>query len=602
MIKFVHIKEVLSCPQGISNFFYIGVNTENLLNLERKGIQVNFLSKERKILLDNFQEEIINLDKHVLDILDPLWLASDLAENNLCLENFSLYILNTFALLKMDLLNNEDVIFICDDDEQVYIYASLLRKNGFKIIAHISYLKLLKRLTGHLFQKVCYFCQSLYNILYLHFLRYYCRSKIQTRALEKSDVLCINWVGESSFTNNDLFLNDRYFGDLLSKLADMRFKVSIVGKPLNFIDSFKKIAKEAIKQKNNFYLLQDFLKISDLFKLFFKSFYFLKYYNHPFKMEGIDFSSLWKWFCLKDTLKYRLLHALEVYTAATTLFTFLKNPSVKLIYPFENQPWEKVLSLAFKKVLPTHKIYAYQHFPFAKEYLTAYFSDTYIHEKMGPSLLLSDTFFKNWIEKRGTKDCSLFGNFRFQRVLKNSQFPVNSHYKKKVILCACSIQFYDSLELISTSIKIIKKLKPSLQKNVTLVINFHPLISPENKEKIQNFFSNPGIDLEWSPLSADELLEKACLVFYNSNSICFNAAARGIPAVFMNSDLQIDLDRIPDISIKGKDISDVSQKVEKLIENVHYYQDQSKKFKSYFDIYYKAPDYSRIHKLFTEGK
>jgi hypothetical protein len=585
-----------------ANKYFIGVSTKNLLNLGKRGIHIYNLEKERNLLLQNVQNDLINLDKNVLGVSNPLWLSSDIAENNLCLENFSLYILNTLVIIKNIIPNYKEVVFICDDAEQVFIYSSLLKKNGFIVEAHLEYFKLLKKLLGCLYQKINYLFVSSCKIIYLFLSRFKNKAPLETQKLSNIDVLCVNWVDEISFEDSNLYVKDRYFGNLLSSLKEMGLKVEVVGKALDFSCSFTSIVRSAFCTKKSFYLMQDFLKLTDLIKIFIRSFSFVKFSKVPFFISDLDFSPLWKWCCLKDALKPRISHAMSVYFASKNLFSNVNNSKLKLLYPYENQPWEKTLTLAFKKKFRCGQSYAYQHFPIAPNYLTAYHSNNYMKEKLAPRLLLSDLFFGEELRKNGFKDFDLLGNYRLDQSLTSHKKTRKSQNKNKIILCSCSIQLNDSLELVSKSIKIINAISLVFQKKIIFVVNFHPYMQESQKNTIRGISTMSKVEVIFSPLTADELLQNAMLIFYNSNSICFNAAARGIPAIFVPSDLQIDLDRIPEVSIRAESIENTAKIVDKLLSDEIFYKEQSDIYQSYFDAYFIAPQLSAINDIFNEVK
>ena len=122
------------------------------------------------------------------------------------------------------------------------------------------------------------------------------------------------------------------------------------------------------------------------------------------------------------------------------------------------------------------------------------------------------------------------------------------------------------------------------------------------KNTIRGISTMSKVEVIFSPLTADELLQNAMLIFYNSNSICFNAAARGIPAIFVPSDLQIDLDRIPEVSIRAESIENTAKIVDKLLSDEIFYKEQSDIYQSYFDAYFIAPQLSAINDIFNEVK
>lgn len=598
------IKIYLTCDikhqPSFKDFFFVGVSLKNLVFLEESGIIVKTFSKERNVLLHKIKNDLINLDKNIENVASPIWLSSNLAENNLCLENFSIYVLNILLIINHILPEVKMPVLICDDEEQVFIYSSILRKNGFAVESNIKYLKLFIKLLGCLYQKILYLILAIGKIIYLRTLRFINKSIVDKQKLKNLDVLCINWVNENSFKNNNLYLKDRYFGDLLSGLCKSGLKVELVGKTLDFTTSFKSIVKSAVNNKNDFYLFQDFIKINNLLKIFVQSFTFLKYFRTSFFVDGVNFSILWRWFCIKDTLKPRILYAMEVYYASKNLFKYISNYKIKLLYPYENQPWEKTLMLAFKEIFNSDQAYAYQHFPVSSDYLTAYPSNVYVKKKLAPKILLSDRLFGEELTKNNFNEYFLLGNYRLKQSL--AMFQENSKIKfkdSKIILCSCPIQMTDSLELVLKSIKIINLISPEILQKISFVINFHPYMSNTDKTLIRKISDRCKIKIIFSPLIADEILPNTTIVFYNSNSICFNAAAMGIPAIFVSSDFLIDVDRIPEVSIKAGSAQATAKIVEKLFDDKTFYQEQSDKFKMFFDTYYIEPQISVINSIFN---
>lgn len=577
---------------------FVGIKKKNMLKIEPQQYRIYSIVKDRADFLSSMRTDIINLDKVIDNVLDPLWLASDLAENNICLENFSLYILNTLAVIKAFKSTETNIVLICDDDEQIFIYSHIFRSNGYNVVAKINHLNLSKRLLALLLNKCVSIFQSVYKIVSLKIIRLYYRAGVQPSILKQADILFINWIGITSFNNNKISNKDRYFGDLISQLNVLDAKSCVIGKPIDFTESFTKIAKNTLLNSKNAMFIQDFLTIRDVLLAFFKSFAFIKYSNYNLEVAGINFASLWKWYCFKDAIKSRIPSALETYYAANR---FLRNTSknVTILYPYENQPWEKLLSLSFRGAYPKNKIYAYQHFPFARDYLTAFPSKAYYSSPISPTILLSDKFFGEWLKESGFIDYKLFGNYRF-KFQDTKDMPKSSSMGKRHILCSCSIQFDDSLELISKALKILANLEQPLCQQIKLIVNFHPYMKQDYKDYIKYSLSNEEIEIEWSSQMADELLDPCAIVLYNSNSICFNAALRGIPAVFVGSDLQINLDRMTDISLKAMNVDEGSRVIAKLLEDQRYYQEESVNFSSYFDSYYIEPSETTIRKILLE--
>jgi UDP-N-acetylglucosamine 2-epimerase len=258
-----------------------------------------------------------------------------------------------------------------------------------------------------------------------------------------------------------------------------------------------------------------------------------------------------------------------------------------------------MINLACKERNNT-QVYAYQHFPIAKNYLTCYPSQNIIESDLFPYILTSDRYWANCLNSVGCKKHSTLGNFRFQVIEQNSNIKPKSflnRLEKKAALCACSIQFEDSIELIAKTIEILKLLDKEFSLRLKVNVNFHPLMPKNQIDFIQQSFSKDQNFINWSLKKADDLLQDAFLVFYNSNSICFNAAALGIPSVYIFSDTQINLDRISEISISGTSLEAIAKEIAKLCKDSNLYAQKCGDFYKFFKKYYIPPNFERFEEL-----
>jgi len=598
MTPVYHIKKIdqLANSEHFNLTYFLGAEYKIYQLVSERFPHLKHLRVQREQIWELVRDNLINLDQNIPNI-NPLWLASDLAENNLCLENFTLYILNSLALIQETVTKDEDVLIICDDDEQVLLYAKILKSNGFRVNYSVNYGILIKRLLGMLWQKSIKSAQSLYQILYLKTIRFYQKVPIPLSLIKEGEVLCINWCGPNSFATETLLHNDRYFGDLLSHLKKIGLKVVVIGKTLDFVYRFPEIVRESLVKNKNTLFLQDFLCIRAVLISFFRSFFFLKYIKYSFKIGEVNLSPLWKWFCLKDALKARIPAALEVFYASKKICKTIEKAFPCVIYPYENQPWEKLLCLSLSENGLGEKVFAYQHFPIAKEYITCYPSRASMKSK-APTLLLSDHNFGKWLKELNYQNSIVVGNFRFQKMFQSIEEtrkfldPVI-----KNILCCTSIQLNDSLELVSKVVQILEQLDVTIQKSIRLVVNFHPFLLKNSREAIRDLLVNKAFESKISDLSLNDLINDSYLIFYHSTSVCFDASMRGIPAIFIGSDLRINLDKMPNRALNIKNREEGVVLLNKLLNEKDYYDDICNRSRHFFNAYYKPPNYQLIQNL-----
>src|SRR5262249_46315565 len=107
------------------------------------------------------------------------------------------------------------------------------------------------------------------------------------------------------------------------------------------------------------------------------------------------------------------------------------------------------------------------------------------------------------------------------------------------VLAACPMDFQEALELTCKAIVATAGLD-----GVALVVNFHPMTDAEFRAKIRGRAAQAGDcrHVSFREESAKALLSDVDVLLYNSSSASFEAAAAGVPAIFVASDIGLDLD------------------------------------------------------------
>lgn len=560
--------------------FYSGMEGE-LSDLRELFIDVSAL---REKLFLKLKSNLINL-KPSKDINPYLWHSSDLAENNLCLEKFSLTVVNLFIAIELINSNRVDYI-ICDDDEDTWIFSRLLTKNGFQIEARFSFFRIFLKYLQLFKIKMLMTIYSIGRRSYLLFKNIFGPKK--TIDFKNVKVLIVNWFEENTLDDNKLLNSDRYFGSIIGEI-EKKEKILVLAKPLNSsLKTFKDIEKKKFSTDIDICQPDEFLSYLMIFKAFFSSFLMVVFLRNKFFISKRDLTFLWNASVIKDMIKYRVGFAFETYYAMQKILT-LVDKNIAIIYPFENQPWEKLLNLAYKDVSINNKVFAYQHFPIATNYITCLPSSKAKKDLIKPFIFASDRIWEKRLDLEGYRDVKFVGNARFlnHRNLKNT-FAVaklKKRFNSRIILCACSIQFQDSIELVSKSLRILKMSLSESLKKVNLYINFHPLMPLDQVNAIKKIVPEQGISLKYSEKGADQLLDDCLLTFYNSSSIGFNSAYYGVPPIFIPSNYQINLDKLSGYSISGGSEREIAVKVAELTCDFEMYKLTCHQSKHFFNNY-----------------
>ena len=109
-------------------------------------------------------------------------------------------------------------------------------------------------------------------------------------------------------------------------------------------------------------------------------------------------------------------------------------------------------------------------------------------------------------------------------------------FENKTILCCL---FIDPKEAIEVSTKAIEA---TVGLGYKLWINFHPLLPIHTKELISQMADTHNhVAIKDHPLS--QLISDVNLVLYQASSVCYEAVLQGVPVIYVESDLEIDLNR-----------------------------------------------------------
>lgn len=156
----------------------------------------------------------------------------------------------------------------------------------------------------------------------------------------KIDVLTCTWIENRSFKGKNYKFSDPYLGVLNDYYKKIGLKVATITLPVFPIKLLKKAYKcgEIIP---SIY----FTRLSDISRSFFKAL-FLKYDKKIPNSNGLDLTSIFGYEMVseKGGICYAFLH----YLTCLNLFKINVGPLLALLYPFENQPWDKMMALAKK--------------------------------------------------------------------------------------------------------------------------------------------------------------------------------------------------------------------------------------------------------------
>lgn len=550
-----HISHAMSGFQKV----YLGRDYSLFQKLEKVGFQNISLNNSQ--YLPEANDFLVNLDDSFKD--DLLMTLTNACSSNKYLTRLCEFVLRGRMIL--DLIKNEkDILFYVDCTEDAFLYRDFIKANDkdcqISDVKKSSLLNLLRSLKNNMFEVV----SSFKNILYLKMKRMRINKGIKRKDLPS--VYLISWLNKHSFTNGNFWLQNNYFGFLPDKLR-ANVSVQVVGRVLSGSLDYTEIVDNALRHESGITFLEDYLMFWDPLRAFFKSLKIFNYMRKKYRGNGIDFSPFVKECLTFDFVHAKYLNSLINFYAFRRLFKGMPEGS-KIIYPFENQPWERSLNLSKHLINRNIICGAYQFFPIPRNFLIHRFSKLQVGLNLAPEVIFtSDQGSQKLFHDQNIKTIPL-GNVRLMPFLSLSP-PKRAKYKDKTILCCLFIDPKEAIELSAKAIEATSGL------GCNLWINFHPLLPTHTKEQIYEMAdSHHHVEIKNLPFS--QLISDVYLVLYQVSSVCYEAALQGVPVIYVESDLEIDLNRFLEHTKSFLKPNEGKNIIQDLIEDEASYNNYSK--------------------------
>lgn len=371
------------------------------------------------------------------------------------------------------------------------------------------------------------------NNMMILFLRWICakvtRIKYGKKHLSgKNYVLIDTFLHDYSLSEDGAF-KERYFpylGDYFAKKG-----VNIIVHPVlyGFHFNFYSVYRRMRISDVNFIIAEDYLRFSDYFyvlKCFFKIMQ-IKIETPYFRAGNI--SSF-----VKDEHKKQRVSPIMQAALIYRLFLRLGKSGLQLnqvINWYENQVIDRALIAGVRKAFPNAKIVGAQMFIHSPNFLSLFPCQSEVNAGITPDVLLETSEHQCQIAQLFTKDipCKAAAALRYTHLFngENLLMPVSKD-DKKVILVLLPFDIDEAVEFL----KVLNEALSIINKGVVFWIKGHPDYSPE--EIVNSFGKNEWpISFELCQMNLNAVLDKTSIAISSNSSSMVEAAARGIPVIFL---------------------------------------------------------------------
>ena len=453
------------------------------------------------------------------------WAASSLGERNPLISNFCLDLCRAVALIEAARAGGRHLVAV-EDAGLGRALAQICRDAGIAA-----------RWQGPGARPLA----GLWRILraQLSFLRTHVRRRPAGRlaALAGGFPWLLSWVGADGLDPG----RDAFFGALPGWLRERGFPPGRLGNPMGWMAPFDAIAAAVEKSEEPAALVTAALPAGTALRCLLGVAAFPWSVRWRLRLAGLDLSPLLRRGILDELSRPTLATALAYAGVAAGLRGRGLAPPL-LLYTYENQPWERTLVLGFRRHLPATRLVGVQHAPLAVQYFSACPGRRQWAEGTAPDLLVTiGPEFRERLLAAGAppERVAVGGAWRFPDLAVLPPRPPRPAAAERMILVACSFDFEDSLELCHKAVRAVADL-PGL----TLAINFHPFTNREFRRRLEAELAAPVDRCRFSDAPARALLAEADLLLYSSSGVAFEAAALGVPVLYVGPATTLDLDKL----------------------------------------------------------
>ena len=381
----------------------------------------------------------------------------------------------------------------------------------------------------------------------------------------KLTTLVLSSVSAGSFHLGGEF-HRYFFGDLANKLAEQGYDLAFVPRILNRLP-YRRVLANLRNASAPVLVPSRYLRFRDLLAAALSTF---RKPSLPVPIpafELMDISTL-----LREEIRSYWISNGEalalLVSALVRRWAKIGCPISRMIYVYENQPWERALCWQAKRSLPDTVLVGYQHANVEKLFLNFHLAPG--EESIAPlpdhvitvgqqiSKLLSSNGYK-------PNQVRVGGALQTQGLLQGTSraWEPDSFGHNAKVLVATSDGLAEAAELVDLAVRLFDS-----GQGVKVVLKCHPGLPFEKISKLNSLSLPEHVELSDEPITG--LMPDSSLMVYSGSSVCFQALALGLPVIHLRPQFDFDLDPLeatPEARLEAAGLEELRQKVSWLLEN-----------------------------------
>jgi len=366
--------------------------------------------------------------------------------------------------------------------------------------------------------------------------------------LAACDVVLVDWAGSQTFSPDGATVRTGNLVRMADILRHAGLKVGFIANPLSWTQPFESIADNVVEALDPVVMIEECRSIGSVMRGAWATWRLIRRLKKSqFHAVGHDLSALFNLECVKDNIRPQSTLAYSLVDVAMTLARNGVKPRA-IVYPFENQGWERALMQGVRRHLPDTRLLGYQHAPFAARYIGFFPPQSDIAAgRLPDQLVVMGPRFEELFQAFGwpQERLTLGGSLRFEPALENP--PPLARCANKTVLAATSIEFGEALDLVVKAGSAVCAIA-----DARLVVNFHPVVTQAFRDEVRDGLvlavgEEALSRVEFSTARAADLINRADVLLYNSSGAVFDACFAGVPVVHVPVDGCMSYDKVPDM-------------------------------------------------------
>ena len=559
------VKKILKKKKGRKfKWVYLGEDVYRAILLDEmihdKGQRVGTTEMLQETAMELRQPYIDYIGELSLKKNSLMWWASSVSEKSPYRSNAFLHI--CYVKICADILKkypDEPIVFFIEEKAMRQTILENMPTDNFEHLKDTreSVRGALKDLKEFILYKGWFLLSNIYRIAIAKY-AYRMQRRVGSRGPSS---LIHTWVDRRSFDQRGAY-RESYFGELPNYLKKSGENV-ILGPRILSTVPYRETINNMAKSKHVFLVPHAFLSIWDVISVFFTTLANKPKKRRCPKFEHMDISGI-----IREGLKNDWIGAYVAFDLL--LYHFVRCLKEKqflvdtVIYPYENQIWEKVLCTAMREFYPSAYLIGYQHSVISRMYLNYFFSKRETGIMPFPDRIVAngrhpkDAFVESGYPKEKVVQG---GAVRYAYLLEPKMITRRRKKGKSVILVTPSISKFDAVELIWKVFKAFEH-----RGEYKILIKCHPDMPFEKISGHLNIKLPEQFTVSDDPVA--ELLGGSDVLLYTYSTTCVEAIAAGVPAVHVESDFSIDLDPLdfyPRARLSARNPEEIVKKVEEAI-------------------------------------